>query len=186
MPIEESYLIKRLNEGDIEAFEIIFKSNYAKLCKYLLMLFKNQSIIDNIAQDVFLYIWENREDIIIKTSIQAYLFSAGRYKAINHIRNIKSHSEIEKNIYKQTDFEHQTDTAIEFKELNTIVEEAIKSLPERCQKIFRLSRDKDLTYKEIAQILDISVNTVENQMSIALKKLRHILKPFYLKIFFSL
>lgn len=187
MTFEERYLIKKLNEGDMGAFEVIFKMHYGKLCQYLLMLFKNQSIVDNIAQDVFLYIWENREKITIKKSLQAYLFSAGRYKAINHIRDVKSHTHIiEGNIYRENDLETSSDQVLEMKELNHIVEEAIKSLPDRCQQIFRLSRDQDLSNKEIAKILNISVNTVENQMSIALKKLRSHLKPYFLKMFFSL
>jgi len=169
------------------AFEVIFKMHYGRLCQYLLMLFKNQSIVDNIAQDVFLYIWENREDITISKSLQAYIFSAGRYKAINHIRDLKSHTHIiQENIYQENVFEASSDQVLEIKELNHIVEEAIKTLPDRCQQIFRLSRDQDLSYKEIARILSISVNTVENQMSIALKKLRTHLKPYILRIFFSL
>jgi RNA polymerase sigma-70 factor, ECF subfamily len=183
--LEEAYLLKKLNEGDIGAFELIFKMHYANLCRYLLMLFKNQSVIDHIAQDVFVYIWENRETITIKTSIRSYLYSAGRYKAINQIRNLKRHEQIEESFAVKEFSENTTERMVELKDLDRIVNDAIKSLPARCQQIFRLSRDQDLSYKEIAQMLDLSVNTVENQMSIALKKLRGILRPFYLQLFFS-
>jgi RNA polymerase sigma-70 factor, ECF subfamily len=182
---EESYLLKKLKEGDIRALEVIFNSHYANLCRYLLLLFKNQLLVENIAQDIFVYIWENREQIEIKTSLEAYLYSAGRYKALNQIRNTSKRESINQSIASSFSLEEtSSDSKMELKEMEQIIENAILTLPERCQKIFRLSREEDMSYKEIAKFLGISINTVENQVGIALKKLRIVLRPFYLQILF--
>ena len=184
---DESYLLKKLKEGDINALETIFNAHYSKLCLYLLLLFKNQLLAENIAQDIFIYLWENREKLEIKTSLESYLYSAGRYKAINQIRNAKRQQIIKEHLGNERDeADISSHTILERKELERIIEEAISTLPIRCQQIFRLSREEDLSYKEISKLLNISVNTVEGQMAIALKKLRVTLRPFYLSIFLAL
>lgn len=181
---EETYLIQKLKEGDIRALEVIFNQHYSNLCRYLLLLFKNQLLVDHIAQDVFVYLWENRQVIEIRSSLASYLYSAGRYKALNQIRNTSKRESINKNIASSASIEDKSsDTILEIKELEQIIDNAINTLPARCQQIFRLSREEDMGYKDIAKLLNISVNTVENQMGIALKKLRTILRPFYMQLF---
>jgi len=181
---DELFLLQKLKEGDIHALEVIFNMHYSNLSRYLLLLFKNELLVDHIAQDIFIYIWENRESIEIKTSLESYLFSAGRYKALNQVRNNQLHDNILQKLTTSTHDSQSTDTEFEIKELGDIIDKAIGSLPTRCQQIFRLSRDKEMTYLDIASFLNISINTVEGQMSVALKKLRSSLKPYYFKIFF--
>ncbi len=181
---EEAYLIQKLKEGDIKALEVLFNKHYGNLCRYLLLLFKNQLVVDHIAQDIFVYLWENREQIEIRTSIESYLYSAGRYKALNQIRNQSRREIINNSLYTSNDQgEASSDIILEQKELEEIIENAITTLPPRCQQIFRLSRNEDLSNKEIAKFLNISVNTVENQMGIALRKLKTALRPYYMQIF---
>lgn len=182
---DEKFLLQRLKDDDIKALEVIFNRHYSNLCKYLILIFKSQLLVDHIAQDIFIYLWENRKKIEIKTSLESYLYSAGRYKAINEFRNAKLHEKIEANLSETIEKEAESPFSIlEVKELEQIIDEAINKLPERCQQIFRLSREEELSNKEIAEILNISVNTVETQMTIAFKKLRNSLRPFYLRIFF--
>jgi RNA polymerase sigma-70 factor, ECF subfamily len=182
---DEAFLLQKLKEGDIRALEVIFNQHYGNLCRYLLLLFKNQLLVEHIAQDIFVYLWENRQSIEIKSSLESYLYSAGRYKALNQVRNANRRATLNQFIAEtQTNEEKTSDSILELKELEQIINDAISTLPERCQKIFRLSREEDMSYKEIAQMLNISVNTVENQMAIALKKLRVILRPFYIRLFF--
>jgi RNA polymerase sigma-70 factor, ECF subfamily len=177
---EELFLMQKLKEGDIRALEVIFNRHYSNLCRYLLLLFKNQLLVENISQDIFIYIWENRESLEIK-NIKSYLYAAGRYKALNEIRNIKRREMIKLNLVSDQK-ESGVDKIFEIKELEQIIEISISSLPKRCQQIFRLSREDELSYKEIATFLHISLNTVEGQMAIALKKMRSVLKPFYLQL----
>lgn len=182
---EEAYLIQKLREGDIKALEVLFNKHYGNLCRYLLLLFKNQLVVEHIAQDIFVYLWENREKIEIRTSLESYLYSAGRYKALNQIRNKNRRETINSSIYASEEINEEvsSDSILERKELEEIIENAINTLPTRCQQIFRLSRSEDLSNKEIANILKISVNTVENQMGIALRKLKTTLRPYYMQIF---
>jgi RNA polymerase sigma-70 factor (ECF subfamily) len=183
--IDELFLLSKLKEGDIKALEVIFNKHYGNLCLYLLLLFKNELLVEHIAQDIFIYLWEKRETIEIKTSLESYLYTAGRYKALNQIRDAKRHEIIRKNMFApDAEYINELDSILEVHELKKIIEEAINTLPARCQQIFRLSREEDLSYKEIAELLNVSVNTVEGQMAIALKKLRTILKPFYFQLLF--
>lgn len=183
--IDEFFLLTKLKEGDIKALEVIFNKHYGNLCLYLLLLFKNELLVEHIAQDIFIYLWEKRKTIEIKTSLESYLYTAGRYKALNQIRDAKRHEIIRKNMFSpDAEYINELDSILEVHELKKIIEEAINTLPVRCQQIFRLSREEDLSYKEIAELLNVSVNTVEGQMAIALKKLRTILKPFYFKLLF--
>jgi len=181
--IEDLYLIQKLKDDDINALEVIFSKYYSGLCRYLTIIFKNQLIAEHIVQDLFLYIWENRKKLDINTSLSSYLYTAARYKALNKIRYdnkfTNSISELENN----SDENKNPDKLFEIQELQKIIDKAISTLPPRCQQIFKLSKDENFSYEEIAKIMGISTKTVENQMNIALKKLRKILRPFYLKIF---
>ena len=181
---DEKFLLQRLKDDDIKALEVIFNRHYSNLCKYLLLIFKSQLLVDHVAQDIFIHLWENRKKIEIKTSLESYLYSAGRYKAVNEFRNAKRHEKIEASISETLEKESESPFSIlESKELEQIINEAINKLPERCQQIFRLSREEELSNKEIAQTLNISINTVETQITIASKKIRNNLRPFYLQIF---
>jgi RNA polymerase sigma-70 factor (ECF subfamily) len=183
--VDELYLLNKLKEGDINALEVIFHKYYSHLCRYLLLLFKNELLVEHIAQDIFVYLWENRESLEIKTSLESYLYTAGRYKALNQIRDSKRQEAIRENlVVSEEEYNNDPESTLEIKELEKIIDDAIKTLPARCQRIFRLSREDEMSYKEIAEFLNISVNTVEGQMAIALKKLRIILKPFYIQLLF--
>ncbi|TSA32000.1 MAG: RNA polymerase sigma-70 factor [Porphyromonadaceae bacterium] len=182
---EDLFLLQKLKEGDIHALEVIFKMHYSNLNRYLLFLFKNELLVEHIAQDIFVYLWESRETLEIKTSLESYLYAAGRYKALNQIRNNQLHETIKQKMTASMQDSQSIDTEFEMRELEGIINEAISSLPPRCQQIFRLSRDEEMTYQDIAKFLNISINTVEGQMSIALKRLRSALKPYYFKLFFA-
>lgn len=185
--IEDRYLLHKLKEGDIRALETLFNKYYGNLCRYLMLLFKNQLLVEHITQDIFVYLWENRKKLEINTSIESYLYTAGRYKALNQLRNIKRQEKIKENIGSNQNKETEgSDAMIEVIELERIINEAVETLPSRCRQIFKLSREEDMSYKEIACLLNISINTVEGQMAIALKKLRTLLRPFYLRMFLSL
>ena len=181
----EDILLQRLKEDDIKALEIIFNRYYSKLYKYLLLIFKNQLLVEHIAQDIFIYLWENRKNLKISVSLETYLYSAGRYKAINQIRDAKRREKASHKMAESLDETEKSPVSIlEIKEQEKLIEDAISSLPKRCQQIFRLSREEDMSYKEIAEILHVSVNTVERQIAIAFRKLRTLLRPSYFRIFF--
>ena len=131
---------------------------------------------ENIVQDVFVKIWTNREKLFIQSSPKAYLYKAVKNKSINYLKSkyANIHFEEENAIFNIADFftpEHE----YEIKELKNSIDTAKKKLPDKCYHIFSLSRYSSLSNKQIAQQLNISEKTVENQITIALKKIKSFL-----------
>jgi RNA polymerase sigma-70 factor (ECF subfamily) len=140
---------------------------------------RKPEIAEEIVQDLFIYLWEKREKINIYSSIQSYLYRSVRNKSIDYLKSAYANLETEKEdiiINKEGYLNPAYD--IEIKELNIILEKAILKLPEKCYCIFTLSRNGGLSNKEIAGQLGITVKTVENQITIALKKIKEYLENF--------
>lgn len=171
-------------------FDRIYKIYYPKLVRfantYLLSIFDSE----NLVQDIFLQLWEHRDNILYAENINAYLFTIVKNRCIDSLRSIKKgktsrlsdveRQELDLKLYSLEAFDEHGFTV---EELEKIIRNAIASLPEGCRRIFLLNRMRGLTYKEIAERLDISTNTIEGQMSVALRKLRLALKD-YLPLFF--
>lgn len=158
---------------------MLFKQHYTDLCRYALKLTRNEEVAEEVVQEVFINFWERREEIKITYSAKAYLLTSVRNRSINYLK-LQLPRELKKD---EIDDSNQSTsgsdpTQIEYRELSGIVQKAIDQLPDRCKIIFVLSREEGLTYQQIADKLELSLKTVENQMSIALKKLRVSLKPY--------
>jgi RNA polymerase sigma-70 factor (family 1) len=176
--------IEKIRQGDIQEYELL----YHQYCQPL-VLFANRFVYDldfaeNIVQDVFLNIWVNREKLDPAGNIKTYLYTLVKNSALNTIKHLK----VEHN-YKETvtiiESDNNTpETDFSFKELEQTLNKVIKKLPEKCRTIFLMSRQDHLSYKEIAQVLGISVKTVENQMGKALKVLRKNLSRSTFMLFF--
>ncbi len=167
-------IFKKINGGDKKSFEELFRKYYPSLCRFVFPFVKDISLSEEIVQEMFIKIWDKREKININTTVKSYLYKASRNTALNFIKQKKDNISLDntKIQYKNSD---KTDI-IEYKELEKQISEAIDSLPEKCREIFCLSRHEEMTYKQIADYLEISIKTVENQMGIALRKLRSYLK----------
>lgn len=141
---------------------------------------RDQATVEDLAQNVFIRFWEKRHSINITSSLGAYLNRMGINEALGYLRKNKRY-EIEE-LTPQTRIANDTVDSSEqtylYNELQNQVKQAIDKLPPRCRLVFQLSRYEELTYKEIAAKLDISVKTVENQMGKALKVLRAELKNY--------
>ena len=163
----------KIKKGDIKAFEKIFREFYPILCSFANKILKDKDKSEEIVQDVFYNIWKKKNEININVSLKSYL-----YKSVqNKCYQITQHKTIEdkyKNYVKNSSLNNYTTPLnnIELQEINNLIEKTLNSLPENCNKIFRMSRFEGLKYKEIAEKLSISVKTVEANMSKALKKFR--------------
>ncbi len=184
-------LIAGLKQGDKEAYEFLFRKHYASLCHYAEKYVKDSVAAEDIVAQVFCNLFIKRKEIFIQ-SLQPYLFFSVRNNALNYLRDKKTFSEIddkvENELYRnlnspELNLEHVN--PLLHREAENLLENAITSLPPQCKEIFLLSRHEQLTYKEIAEKLNISVNTVETQMSRAIKKLSGLLGG-YLKLFLLL
>lgn len=182
---EELFIVKKMIEGDIDSFKYFFDKYYDDLCNFVHVYLHDQALAEEVVQDIFVYFWENRQKLQISTSVKAFLFSASKFKSLNLLRDTQNQKKIVERIGKTEQFQihEQPGSYIDTDEFKKILDSAVGQLAPKCREIFLLSKREELSNREIAERLDISVKTVENQMTIALKKLREYLTPYREKIF---
>ncbi|AKD58222.1 RNA polymerase sigma-70 factor [Spirosoma radiotolerans] len=164
------HLIYLIKEDDSKALDSLFRKYYSSLCQFAAQLSKRDDIAQEIVADVFVRLWEKRKTLNLQYHVRSYLYKATRYTAINYIHHeLKEFEELDDNTQEET---YTPLDALMFQELEIYVASRINQLPEKRRIIFQLNRFEGFTYSEIADILNISVKTVENQMGHALKQLR--------------
>ena len=172
---DEVELIEKIKNGDKPAFKEIFEMYYDSLARFAYRHVQSRTLAEEVVQDVFLWIWENRERWQVNRSLKTYLFKAVRNKAIDYWRKQQTrHSYLDQystENEKNPSFIDLPDNANGDEFLNA-ARDAIEELPERRRMVYKLSRLEGLTYKEIAEVMEISPKTVETQMSRALDFLR--------------
>lgn len=178
--IEDEVLIRLIQNGNKNSFTYLFRTYYFDLCNFVLRYTRSPADSEDLIQDVFLNIWRNRDSLSCEGSFKAYLYKAVRNKALNYLKHKKiekewkeEKEEIENPFVKSPAvYIHERESFIEIEDAIT---KAVEQLPARRKMIFLLSREEGLTYQEIADVLDISVNTVETQISRSITLIRHIL-----------
>ena len=177
---EEKYLLGQLAKGDQSSYQKLFHTYYGDLCRFCLRYVRNEEVSEEIVQDVFIYLWEKRTVINISISFKSYLYTAVRNKSINYLKLQLPKDQVKDDIENfEISGSYDVEAELTFKELSAKVNEAIETLPNKCKAIFILSRESGYTYREIAEELNISIKTVENQMVIALRKLREHITPYW-------
>ena len=176
MNIEKSNteLIKLLKEGEMKAFDIIFKKYSKRLYGFVFRYIKQEVDTEEIVQEVFIKIWRSREKIDAYSSFESFLFTIAHNATVNllkkrateqkYVEYIKSLQSIDET-YELTD-------EIHYNELKQKFQGLLDELTPRQKEIFQLSRDEGLSNKEIANKLDISVQTVKNQLVTTLSFLK--------------
>ena len=155
-----------LNEA---SFEELFRQYFGPLMAFSVKMLGDEDDAREVVQGVFIRLWERREEVDLETSLKSYLFTSVHNRSLNHLRDRKKFSETE---LPETATKWDVSEQIESMELEEKIRGVIAALPEKCRQIFQMNRFDGLKYGEIADKLDISVKTVENQMSKALKILR--------------
>ena len=148
-------------------FSELYLTYYSKLVRFAKEFVIQEEDAENISQYVFIILWENRDFIEHIDNMNAYLFRLVRNKCLDYLK----HKVFEQRYVESVQTSYEVDV-VEDNDTEILIRAAINSLPKRCRDIFLLSRVEGLKYKEISEQLGISVNTVECQMGIALKKLR--------------
>jgi RNA polymerase sigma-70 factor (ECF subfamily) len=168
-------------------FEEIYLSFYPRLKRFAQEYVVNEADAENIIQDIFLVLWEKRDYISPDLNLTSFLFTTVKNKCIDFLRhriivkNVvdKMQQEFEQTLHlKLQSLEEFDETFFSRNDLETIIQNAIQSLPEKCRKIFIMNKIEGKKQKDIAQELQISVNTVECQMAIAYQKLKKSLKNY--------
>lgn len=171
---EMDELFERVRRGEYIAFEIMFKKCYSSLVSYSNRLVLSPELAEEIVDDVFFTLWNNREKITISTSFQAYLVRCVRNRSLDSLRKLK-HERKNSLLEHAESLPCKQSIAYEMMvadELHHRIRAAVSILPKQCRLIFQMSREEDLQYKEIARKLNISIKTVDTQMGRALKHLR--------------
>lgn len=180
----DEQLLKEIAKGDLTAYRVLFDYYFSDLCNFLNLYIHNRTFAEEIALEIFAYIWEKRETLEIKSSLKGFLFTSAKNRAISFFRREKQH------LFSQLDIEDEfreldlsSQDYLENKELKQLIDQAVDALPEKSRQIYKMAWEENQSHKEIAEQLGITPKTVENHVGIALRKLRSTLQPYYKQIF---
>ncbi|WP_418211773.1 RNA polymerase sigma-70 factor [Bacteroides zhangwenhongii] len=174
---ESNFLLSAIQRGDQKAFDALFRRYYPVLCAYG-HRFVDLEDAEEIVQDSLLWIWENRENLFIETSLSSYLFKMIYRKALNKLAHIDATQRADTRFYEEMQEMLQDTDLYQVEELTQRIKNAIATLPESYREAFVMHRFRDMSYKEIAEILGVSPKTVDYRIQQALKQLRVDLKDY--------
>ncbi len=175
-------ILTRLRADDRAALKVLFEEYYLYVCSNIHRFIVDRSLVEDLAQEVFIRFWEKRHQITVTSNLRAYLRRMAINEALGYLRRKKLFTDDEINTELPAQAHENAEAQYLHTELEDHVRQAIDSLPPKCRAVFQLSRFEELTYKEIAERMEISVKTVENQMGKALRVLREKLQG-YLSMF---
>jgi len=168
--LPEEDIISAIREGNAVAFQHVFDSCYASLCAYAFTILRDAPEGEDVVQSVFMKLWEKRDSLEIKQSVRSYLFKAVYNQCLNQIQHRAVQTKYR--VYSQLTVDASSDPDVFPEDLDEKIRMAVENLPPQCRKIFVMSRYEGLRYPEISSRLNISVNTIQNQICKALKLLR--------------
>jgi RNA polymerase sigma-70 factor (ECF subfamily) len=176
--LSDSELIEALRKGEQAAFDELYRRHWRKVYALAYQKLRKRELAEELVQDLFVSLWMRRESLQINGALDAYLGMATRYLVIKFFQKERSRQEYAQQAALQPLSANPTEDSIFFDDLQQIIEQEINKLPEKCRHVFQLSRQSNLSQKEISLRLDISEKTVENHMTRALRLLRFGLKDF--------
>jgi RNA polymerase sigma-70 factor (family 1) len=178
MPMSrDTEIIRRIRQGDAGQFESLFRSSYVSLVRYAKTIIKDHDTAEEIVQDLFVRIWQERQKLKIESSLNGYLFRAVHNRCLHwldHSRVVDKHSQ--ETASGEIQSAENPMEIIQYKELQLKIAQILEKLPEKCGRIFCMNRFEGLKYTEIAEKLSVSVKTVEANMGRALKEFRKALR----------
>lgn len=170
--------IDKIKQGDIGVFEHLFHTYYMRLCVYSEGITGNEIAAEEIVGDMFLKLWERREQLNIRTSVESYLTASVHHQSVNYLKHLVVEEKYRQSVLYQLDnmdllYPNNDPLApLITEETTREIERAIEELPAQCREIFRLNKFEELSYDEIAEKLGVSINTVRTQIVRAMRKLR--------------
>lgn len=179
----DEQLIELLKSGDDIAFTVLYDRYWEKLLERAISRLKSTEEAREVVQNAFIRLWKRREMLDIKYSFYTYMAAVLKYEILRKLverKKMRQMSEdLAANLASISLTVSPTEQQLDFKDLQQRLEESIVNLPEKCRLIFKLSREKGMSNKEIAASLNISPKTVEAHISNAIKKLRSSLNLFF-------
>lgn len=175
----DDLLLERLKAGDEHALKLLFSKYYAPLYRFAREILKEKLAAEDAVQDVMLKVWERRSSIHITTALKSYLYMAVKNHCLNQLKIAGRKNWLEEGMEDDERFAiNNVAEQLHAKTLEQKIHQVIESLPPKCALIFKMSRFEGKSYKEMADELDLSVKTIENQMGKALQILRENLSPY--------
>lgn len=170
---EERSLILRLIEGDEDAFCELYATYKNRLIYFAMRFLKSREYAEDVFQDAFTVVWQSRRFINPDASFSSYLYTIMRNRILNQLRNAANEEELKESILSQAlDYTEDTKREVMLNDLKSLISHALQQLTPRQREIFEMSREAQLSHKEIADKLGISVNTVQEHISTSLKLIR--------------
>ncbi|EHQ28663.1 RNA polymerase sigma factor [Mucilaginibacter paludis] len=169
----DNELVSLIKEGDHDAYTNIFERYTRLLVAHAFRLLGDQDAANDVVQDVFVTLWQNRAKLTLSASFSSYLYTATRNRVFNKMSHQKVVAKYAGSIidFMQAGYA-LADEQVRVKELSALIEQEISALPPRTREIFLLNKEDELSYKEIALRLNITDQTAKQQVYIALKNLR--------------
>lgn len=175
----ESHL-RHLQQGDLQGFRRLFDHYHQTVFSFALRLVKDREVAEEISSDVFIKLWNKRKDIKTEGCLDRLLLTITKGLAIDHLRKVARQAKSRELYWLHCQTEHTPEQNEEVFEQNlAAVQQAIKSLPPKRRKVFELRYKEELSYQQIAQVLDVSPNTVKVHLNKATKHLRQQLEINY-------
>lgn len=174
---DNDFLLSAVQRGDQKAFDILFRRYYPMLCAYG-HRFVELEDAEEIVEDSLLWIWENRETLVIESSLNSYLFKMVYRRALNKLAYIDATQRADTRFYEEMQEMLQDTDYYQIEELAKRIEDAVAALPESYREAFVMHRFRDMSYKEIAETLGVSPKTIDYRIQQALKQLRVDLKDY--------
>ncbi|MFY0627100.1 MAG: RNA polymerase sigma-70 factor [Reichenbachiella sp.] len=178
-------LIAAISDGNEIAFRKFFNEHYPKLLQFSYTIIHNQTFAEEIVQDVFSSLWNNRNSLKEINNINAYLYTATRNRTIDFLRARKN--DISNISLEAAEFINSTtsvnpENLLLADELFKILNAVILQLPEKGQMIYRMVKEEDMTYKQVAELLNISEKTVDSHLCTSIKKIRSAVTAYLVSI----
>lgn len=170
---EERSLILRLIEGDEDAFCELYATYKNRLIYFAMRFLKSREYAEDVFQDAFTVVWQSRRFINPDASFSSYLYTIMRNRILNQLRNSANEEKLKESILSQAlDYTEDTKREVMLNDLKSLISHALQQLTPRQREIFEMSREAQLSHKEIADKLGISINTVQEHISTSLKLIR--------------
>ena len=173
IPSDERSLVLRLIEGEEDAFCELYAAYKNRLIYFAMRFLKSREYAEDIFQDAFAVVWQGRRFINPDASFSAYLYTIVRNRILNQLRDLSYQDKLREQILSQAvNYTNETRDEIIANDLRQFISCALQQLTPRQREIFEMSREQQMSHREIAEVLGISVNTVQESISISLKTLR--------------
>ena len=170
---DERSLVLRLIEGDEDAFCELYAAYKNRLIYFDMRFLKSREYAEDIFQDAFAVVWQGRRFINPDASFSAYLYTIVRNRILNQLRDLSNQDKLREQILSQAvNYTNETKDEIIANDLRQFISRALQQLTPRQREIFQMSRERQMSHREIAEVLGISVNTVQESISISLRTLR--------------